>query len=305
MNYGFFIFSLPVTWLLMSIGLLLNIYIVAQNFIWRVKGHSLQTIDILMTSLGLVRILFLISYVPVISSITAVIPIPVNIYQYYDTAVACVMFCSLWWGTVLCVFYCVKITNYSNRLFLRLKMNISRMVPWLLLTSLLVSILCSLPCRWAVFSIHYMNSTQLTNDTNDGNVAININYTNVVITYLAGSIIPFLIFCAAVSLLIASLLKHTRNMSSNNSGFTKSQLDAHKRTIINMTSFLFFYILFLIGINLMPFAFQVENTSYRFLCSILCISYPALHSIMLIANNGNLKRAINAVFRCARKWPHV
>ncbi|XP_063775278.1 taste receptor type 2 member 40-like [Pseudophryne corroboree] len=216
------------------------------------------------------------------------------------TAMTCVEFCSLWWGTVLCVFYCVKITNYSNRLFMRLKMNISRMVPWLLLTSLLVSILCSLARGLVVFSVHYMNSTQVTNSTNNGNLTVQMNRINYMIFKFAASFIPIIIFCAAVSLLIVSLLKHTRNMSSKDSGFTRPQLIAHIRAIVNMTSFLFLYVLFFIVSSLMPLAVRLPSAAFRQL-SICCISYPSLHSIMLIASNGNLKRSIVAALRCTRK----
>ncbi|XP_075056555.1 taste receptor type 2 member 39-like [Mixophyes fleayi] len=217
---------------------------------------------------------------------------------YIITATIFAEFCSLWWGTVLCVFYCVKITNYSNRLFLRLKMSISRLAPWLLLTSMVVSFLSSLP---VLYSAHDMKSTHLINGTKNGNITLERKPRNLEIIKFGGSFIPFIIFCAAISLLIVSLLKHTRNMSSNVSGFTKPQIVAHTMAIMNMASFLFFYVLFFISSNLIPLTFQLQNPVYVLLCRICYFSNPSLHSVMLIVSNGDLKCSFLAVLCCLRK----
>ncbi|XP_075056893.1 taste receptor type 2 member 4-like [Mixophyes fleayi] len=142
MDYTMLTLLLIAIYMLAVIGLLLNAFIVTNNFLRWQKGRTLQTVDIIVTSLGAVRISLLILWL-LIFEITIQVK---YILEYILIVATSVTFCSLWWGTVLCVFYCVKITNYSNRLFLRLKMNISRLVPWLLLTSMMVSVLCSLPC---------------------------------------------------------------------------------------------------------------------------------------------------------------
>ncbi|XP_063775276.1 taste receptor type 2 member 4-like [Pseudophryne corroboree] len=272
-----------------SLGLLLNAFIVTQVFIWWLKLQALQTIDIIMASLGVVRIILLIMCIEkvAVASVTHTIIILKN-SEYYEVALIFVEFCSLWWGTVLCVFYCVKITNYSNRLFMRFKMNISRMVPWLLLTSLLVSFLSSLPIVWCMYPVHHMNSTQDSNSSSTGDEIVEINYGNILIISLTGSMVPFLIFCAANCLLIVSLLKHTRNMSRKNSGFTHVQLDAHLSAIRNMVSFLFFYVLYVISSHVMLLSFQAEDLFYFFICSICVSAYPSLHSVVLVSGNSQL-----------------
>ncbi|XP_075056889.1 taste receptor type 2 member 40-like [Mixophyes fleayi] len=297
MDYTTLILISIAIYTLVIIGLLLNVFIVTNNFIWWQKGHTLQTVDIIVTSLGAVRIILLILWL----FDAEIANLVKDSFEYLAISTLSLEFCSLWWGTVLCVFYCVKITNYSNRLFLRLKMKISRLVPWLLLTSMMVSVLSSLPCVWFVYSVRHMNSTHFINGISDGNITLEINYTNIIIINFGGSFIPFLIFGAAISLLIVSLLKHTRNMNSKDVGFTKPQIVAHIMALINMSSFLFLYVLFFTGLILMPLTCQLQNPLYNYLYNISYVSYPSLHSVMLIVSNRNLKRSILAVLCCVRK----
>ncbi|XP_067424406.1 taste receptor type 2 member 9-like [Emydura macquarii macquarii] len=56
----------------------------------------------------------------------------------------------LWFTACLSIFYCVKITSCKQPLFLRMKQRISVMVPKLLLGSLLVSSVSSIPSIWPV-----------------------------------------------------------------------------------------------------------------------------------------------------------
>ncbi|XP_069830401.1 taste receptor type 2 member 4-like [Dendropsophus ebraccatus] len=278
------IFLLTVNSFLIFLGLLLNLFIVVMNVTWWLKGKALQSIDIIMTSLGSVRIVLLVIYfylsLPLLFSDT-------DTYARFFVMIF-MLFCSLWWSTVLGVFYCVKITTYTNRLFMRLQINISAMVPWMLLGSVVISFVSTLPL-------------QTFTDFTDGNFS---NYEEAVakevfcliIISSAGSIVPILIFCVSICLLIVSLLKHTRNMNGNNSGFAKPQLEAHKNAIVTMVSFLLFYLLQIISWNMLIFNIFTENTTYYYLCSIFVSSYPSLHSILLIASNAKLKRSLLSAF---------
>ncbi|XP_075718018.1 taste receptor type 2 member 1-like [Rhinoderma darwinii] len=302
MNFLAILFLLTVNWFIILIGLLLNLFIVVMNFTWWLKGQALQSIDIIITSLGSVRIILLIIYIfVVLMSDDLIVPVDDSDgTSYRITAILFVIFCSLWWGTVLGTFYCVKITIYRNKLFLRLKMNISSMVPWILVGSMVISFISSLPGLWDVISVDYRNFTSF----DSGNISINegipylkTKFLNLIIINFAGTIIPLLIFCVSIYLLIVSVLKHTKNLNSNHSGFTKAQLEAHKNVIINLVSFLFFYLLFFINSNLLVFTLYTKDSIFIYLCCICVSSYPSLHSILLIVGNAKLKKSILSAFQ--------
>ncbi|XP_075197757.1 taste receptor type 2 member 1-like [Anomaloglossus baeobatrachus] len=273
------------------IGLLLNGFIIAVNLFCWLKHQALQTIDVLLTCLGLTRLIFLIICMDqIIFLITGGSLLQIYDANCIETFLMFIDFCSLWWGSVLCVFYCVKITNYSNRLFIRLKMNISKLVPWMLLFSLVISFLSSLPHTVNIFSIQH-NGTIYNNRT----LGLNVN---LFINIFSGSIIPCLIFCILIYLIILSLLRHTRNMSSQESGFNDTQRDIHISVIRTMISFLVFYIVHSVAYMSISVIVQFRMDTFDFSCFICLCTYPSLHSISLIVSNKQLKKSFLLFFSC-------
>ncbi|KAM4043892.1 taste receptor type 2 member 1-like [Anomaloglossus baeobatrachus] len=270
-----------------------------MNVTWWMKGKDLQPIDIIMTCLGSVRIILLFIYLflaSVVEKVTDMFGLSENISSLV-AAVTFVVFCSLWWGTILGAFYCVKITTYRHQLFVKLKMNISSMVPWMLVGSMFISFISSLPFLWSTFSIKISTIESGNISSNETTARYHARYLNLIIFNCTGTIIPLFMFCVSMYLLIASVVKHTKNMKSNNSGFAKPQLEAHKNAIINMGSFLFFYLLFYLSSQLMILGFYMKDAIFVYLCSIGVSSYPSLHSILLIVNNAKLKKPICSTFQ--------
>ncbi|XP_066445257.1 taste receptor type 2 member 9-like [Eleutherodactylus coqui] len=276
--------------LLLIIGLLLNGFIVIINFFWWIKHQTLQTINVIITSLGLVRIALLGIFAQFIYiAISDISMLHIDAYpETIGTLTVCLMFCSLWWASVLCVFYCVKITNYSNTFFMRLKMKISTMIPWLLLISLVISFISSLPY------IRFIYYLPIVNGTNDG--IMKVNLVNMFIIISTGSVIPFVLCCMAIYLTVVSLLRHTRNMNSRDSGFSDAQRDIHLSVIRNMVSLLLLYALYFVTYVMIPIFIELKynlSVSFIFLCA-----FPNLHSASLIVSNKELKKSFLVVFSC-------
>ncbi|KAG9466014.1 hypothetical protein GDO78_017365 [Eleutherodactylus coqui] len=299
MNVAAIIFLLTGNSSIIFLGFLFNLFIVIMNVTWWLKGKALQSIEIIMTSLGFARIVLLIIYVFImLIGNDLIVPVGTTEILSHTVAIAMfVVFCSLWWGTVLGTFYCVKITTYRNSLFLKLKMNISCVVPWMLVGSTVISFIFCLPCLWVTFPRTLTSIDSGNISTNDLMPHFSPKYLNLIIINFVGAIIPLLIFCVSIYLLMASILKHTRNMKSNNSGFAKPQLEAHKNAVINMVSFLFFYLLYFVNSNLLLLSLHMNDPVFALLCCLCVTSYPSLHSILLIVTNAKLKRCILSAFR--------
>ncbi|XP_068089339.1 taste receptor type 2 member 1-like [Hyperolius riggenbachi] len=292
----FFIFST-----LTFVGLFLNGFIFLKNIIDWVKGRNLQVVDIIIASQSLSRIILLFIYT-VQGCMLFSSELLKCIIIYIDYIISAQMFvvnCSLWWGTVLCVFYCVKIVNCKSRLLTRLKMNISRMVLWQMFGSTVVSFLSSLPYGFCVYSFHKRNSTKMYSRGLE-NTTLAINSTSFFTISIVVSMIPFIIFCMAIILLAAPLFHHIRNMKNKNSGFTKAQLDVTLSALRNILSFFTFYLIFFISLNVQPVFFLQYNYDLICLFSICVVAFPSLHSVVLVASNAKLKQSVIAVLTCSK-----
>nr|XP_023962915.1 taste receptor type 2 member 41-like [Chrysemys picta bellii] len=121
--------------------------IIANGLIEWIRSRKLTCCDMILTSLGISRfflqwtifinnILFALS--PVMNGLCDIRRNLYIFWMYLNTL-------SLWFATWLSVFYCVKIGNFSQPLFLWLKRRISGLVPLLLMGSWLVSLVTCLP----------------------------------------------------------------------------------------------------------------------------------------------------------------
>ncbi|KAG8550100.1 hypothetical protein GDO81_028880 [Engystomops pustulosus] len=197
---------------------------------------------------------------------------------------------NLWFATVLCVFYCVKITSYSWKFFIFLKTKISTLVPWFLLASLLISISSSLPFGLTNHGMQKQNLTNVSmeNLTLSGAQKFKVSL-NLFMLLLLGSILPFLLFFAAIFLLLHSLWMHTRRMRSSGSGFRSPNLKSHFNAVKSMSLFLVLQTMYLV--ITVHFLRTIEANKIAFwIYSILTYSPPAIHSLYIILSNSELKK---------------
>uniref|UniRef100_A0A8C5MGL9 Taste receptor type 2 n=1 Tax=Leptobrachium leishanense TaxID=445787 RepID=A0A8C5MGL9_9ANUR len=273
-----------------TIGLALNGFIVTVNLIWWWKSRTLQTLDLMILNLGLARVMHLIIYSmyesPLFTNMTlhgTEYLLPINL-----CAGACIYYYNLWSGALLCIFYCVKITNYSHRFFTYLKRNLARLVPRFLVASLAISFGCCLPFGWFLYDTETINSINVTGEFYEQRVVQHIY--NILIIHIGSSALPLFLFCTAFSLLIRSLWSHTQHMKGTSYGFRPPQLDAHINALKNMLSFIFLYLISFASSALLPLSLRSNNNMYVRLCTICIFLYPSLHSIPLIWRPSTLQR---------------
>ncbi|XP_069057586.1 taste receptor type 2 member 40-like [Pleurodeles waltl] len=208
-------------------------------------------------------------------------------------------FSSLWCATWLCVYYCVKIANFTNRAFSFLKLRFSKLLPFLLLGSLLVSLAFSLPLCMDIKIFGNMNKTFSQNNTVPAFIA-NINYSSWSLLCTLGSLMPFSLFWLAAALLNISLRRHTlRIKGSDMGGFRNPSIMAHCRAVGIMIVFFLFYASFVAAVNVSASGILCKESLQSFLCEVVISAYPSLHSLALILSNSKLREAAFRALPCA------
>ncbi|KAM5331349.1 taste receptor type 2 member 1 [Glossophaga mutica] len=197
----------------------------------------------------------------------------------------------LWLATWLSVFYCTKISPIAHPLFFWLKLRISKLVPWLILGTLLCTSLTSVFHRkyaWILFQKTWWNLL-FPNATTEVREIKEIPVLQFVILFIE-LFLPLVIFLISALLLIFSLGRHTRQMISTAMGTRPPSVRVHISALWSFLSFLVLYVSqYMMAALVFSQMFNIRNLSFLF-CLLLVGLYPSVHSIVLILGNPKLKQ---------------
>ncbi|CAN2390712.1 hypothetical protein PRIEUP_LOCUS749, partial [Pristimantis euphronides] len=273
-----------------SLGIIINAFIIFVTCIGWKKHRQLHPTDQILLCLALSRLLllllvffinFLLTFFPHLQSHANEFVLVVRLFFSYS---------SIWFGTLLSVFYCMKIAIYNHTLFTYVKTRISKLVPWLIVGSLLASLSSSLPIGWCVFTEHKLDSSNITLHV----ISKVPNFRNLFLIYNFGSSPPLILCCVSVVLLIKSLWSHTRVMQESGN-FGNQNLESHFRVLRSMACFLFLYVSYYIIVNLTATGVVKHDSPWIILCSVFTSTTPVLHSAVLIFNISKLRRAFQSL----------
>ncbi|XP_050807595.1 taste receptor type 2 member 7-like [Gopherus flavomarginatus] len=300
------IFHLIILAIEFSAGVVTNGYIVALNCIDWAKSRTLTSYDKIITSLAFSR--FCLQFLVISNVLSKVYP---NIFDRFETLqprLVIWMFTnqvSLCFASCLSVFYCVKIATFNQSLFSWLKLRLSKLVPWLLLGSILYCLVTTV--AFTLFSYSYWVFSRNSTDCVSTNGTISDNKYNLLkFTFLIhsiGSISPFIVFIASSVLLIISLWRHIRKMNLNsdfNPSFRNPSTDAHVRALKSVVSFFIIYnIYYVVSTFLIGNLFYFNDELKIMVCTFIVAVYPSVHSIILIMGNPKLKLASAKILHSA------
>ncbi|XP_067320951.1 taste receptor type 2 member 8-like [Anolis sagrei] len=271
------------------VGLLGNGFItVVQGHQWLQKGKILPC-DFLLINLSASRFMMLMfnsmGYILYLTSTERCLH---SYKKAYVTVIWTFMnLASLWSTTWLSVFYCVKVTNFTNCLFLWLKPRINKLVPRLLGMSIVISSIFCVPSV-----IEYLRQIR------DGNLTVilpvnvsqnepyNKRLFHLQLSYTS---INICISIIASTFLLASLWKHTRNLKKSGLGSKDLSTQVHMNVIIVVLSYIFFYLAFLAALIIGVTNVFKPHSPESLITDILATSFPSTHSIILISTNPKLK----------------
>ncbi|XP_036608642.1 taste receptor type 2 member 1 [Trichosurus vulpecula] len=278
------------------VGIIANGIIIIVSGLEYTKRKRVTAYDLLLTNLGIFRIL--LELIIVVCNLSFFFTLQLHV----DRAIFIFFFfineVNLWLATNLCVFYCVKIANIFHPFFLWLKMRISRLVPWLILGSLLFSAAISVLHGL----LYWPRTIQDLRRFWAGNITVQVLFQCLLPTpiLLVGLIIPFYIFIAASFLLIHSLCRHTRQMRSTATGFRDASTEAHIHALKSVFSFLILFSSYYVGMTIIVYRVNIERGFLLFVILSVASLYPSVHSIILILGNSKLKNYIRKFLLSAK-----
>ncbi|NXQ32199.1 T2R40 protein, partial [Alaudala cheleensis] len=222
-----------------------------------------------------------------------------NLYAITKIIFTFLNYYSLWCGGWLSLFYCIKVASFTQSLFIWLKQRIARLVPWMLLTSWLCSIIAAISFAWDVYSVH--NFTAPSSMRNSSALRITREDSLGVLLFLSNASIclPLILSVVSSVLLIWSLWMHTRQMQNNASGFRDPSLEAHISAIKSVCSFLMLYIIYFILVLVILFNVFSPLSNGELMCTAVMAACPTGHTMVLIWSNPKFRELP------ARIWRHT
>ncbi|KAM8924663.1 taste receptor type 2 member 40-like [Pelodytes ibericus] len=281
------------------IGLVDNGYIIALCGKGRGKVRSFSPKELLLLSLSSVNLVLQIAslFTNVFSYMWPQIYFLNYVAKLFLFFCLVMVSCSLWISAWFCVYRSIKITNGTSKLAAWLLQKMSNKVLTLILGSMFISIIQSLPV-----SID-MNFIFLKTTSTEGNV------TELVITfssncfmcgtwaYIAVSLIPFVLFFIATITILCSLWRHMKNMKRNARMSGSPRLDKLYRAVTIVTLLQLTCVLFYVSQCFVVTRYVTYGSSSYMLCIVLISTFPALNAAILIMGNQDLYRPVTDIFK--------
>ncbi|XP_077172617.1 taste receptor type 2 member 40-like [Paroedura picta] len=274
------------------LGMALNAFLVAESCIHGLKNRELKSIDKILTALGTTRFCYLQFFLVKVfwMSISTRVFEVTSVYQMFKAAIwflTCTSFC---FSACLCSFYCIKIANFGHRLFVLLKLRISKLVPWMLLAAVLGSLVNTYPFFQGIYSRNCKNSTASTNQTLE-DFTWETNLLSLFVHCSMGFSVAFCISFASSGLLLFSLWRHAHQMQSGWTGFDSPSMAAHFQAVKTIGLLLIVDSVNFLGLMLLlSNVFSETGPTYQ-LITILVYICPSAQSQVIIWGNPRLKRA--------------
>nr|DBA15153.1 TPA: hypothetical protein GDO54_004401 [Pyxicephalus adspersus] len=281
------------------IGILVNGYIVIVNITELVTHRKLGSGDIILTCLALSRfgfqflvlLLYVLSFMflDLVNSQSSINNLKYT-WLFFNNI-------STWLAAFLCAFYCVRIVNIQQCIFVFLKNHFDRFVPCFILASAGISGLCSNSYAFNgfndVFNMSKFNHANLTSPlVLGGSNFVTFSTISAVCSFPA-----FLLFFVSSGLVVGSLLRHTSKVKGQErTGFREPSLKAHYRAVKMMGAFFIFFLLYMISFNLYVSGVLGSDIWGSF-CTMAIGAYPSLHSLVLVIGNPKFKKAFMKILQ--------
>ncbi|XP_064271884.1 taste receptor type 2 member 7-like [Passer domesticus] len=274
-------------------GMWINAFIACVLCIAWVKKKTLNSNEKILLLLGCSRISYL-CFTWVSHFLSVLYPKYLKVHpilQLIATLQTFFNYSNLWVSACLCGFYCIKIANFRNRLFIYLKVKIDRIVPWILLGSEISALAMGMVVSDLIATVQSENCT-FTSQENFWEARIRMDKHFFSSYFIAGFgyAASFMVVIFSAVCLLFSLWRHKRRMQTNS--MKDLSMDAHIKAMKSVLSFLVMYsINFVCLILTIIYATKKEDIMTLLILMYLC-AFPGAHSLILIFSNPKLEKAL-------------
>uniref|UniRef100_A0A6J0SI67 Taste receptor type 2 n=1 Tax=Pogona vitticeps TaxID=103695 RepID=A0A6J0SI67_9SAUR len=282
------------------VGLLGNGFITAVNGHRWLRKRKMLPCDLLLTSLGISR--FLLEVISLMGCVLYYISSEISLDSYAGAVIhfswIFLNMTSLWCATWLSVFYCLKVANFTNPLFIWLKLRVNTLMPRLLGMSITVFTIFILPPF-----VDYSINKKWCNQT--GTLPANASQSAICKTIsglfgppqLVFGSINFSINVTASILLLLSLWKHMRNLKNSSADVKDLSTQVHINVMKPLLFSLFLYLLYFPGMVFFTMNIFTFGRNESLFPRLLLSAFPSAHSIILIVTNPKLKEVSARILR--------
>ncbi|KAM6203100.1 taste receptor type 2 member 16-like [Rhynchocyon petersi] len=280
----------------MVIYVLLSLTIIVQNSVivavlgreW-VQVKRLSPLDMILISLGISKLCL------------QCISMWYNFHSYFHYDYVCLYVgviwnfantTTFWFNSLLAVFYCAKVSSFTHPIFLWLKWRISRLVPWLLLGSLLISFGLNIP-----FAIANQEWSQRPVRSSSRNITMPENL-NLFQQYIGVPhqiiilVVPFLLFLASTIMLIASLLKHLEQMQYHSTGHCYTSMKIHSTALKSLAIFLIFFTSYFLTVFISITGSLFKKNYWYWVWEAVIYTISCIHSTSLMLSSPTLRKCL-------------
>ncbi|NXI22679.1 TA2R9 protein, partial [Sterrhoptilus dennistouni] len=281
-------------------GMWINAFIVCVLGIGWVKKKTLNSNEKILLLLSCSRISHL-GFIGVYFFLSVIYPNYFYVHpilQLLSFFTAFFNYSNLWVSACLCGFYCIKIANFRNRFFIYLKVKIDRMVPWLLLGSMLSALTTGILIYDLTETVQSNNLTfTCLGNFWKADFRMDKYFFSFFLAGVGYAASFMAVICSALFLLF-SLWRHKRMMQTNS--MKDLSMEAHIRAMKSILSFLVMYTINFICLILTVIYNMKNENIMRLLISIYLCAFPGVHSLILICSNPKLEKALIKIISCAK-----
>ncbi|XP_053330336.1 taste receptor type 2 member 40-like [Spea bombifrons] len=277
-------------------------FVVVVNLKDWINTKKLRATDQLITGISMTGLLF-----QLMETIGLCYYVHTNSYLYREKALKpsvaiyrTVMSCNLWFCSWLCVHFCLKIVKINRVTYIYLQRTFHKMLPWLLMPSVVGSILVTVPVVLDLAEDSSpLPSSQTLNTSGEDNVFPTRPYVNISLSYLIyiiGYVLGSSICWMSGLTIVISLYRHMKHMELNAEGSRSPSKEAHIRAVKTLISILVLNLLSLIVLILTTL--KETDPNWPPALTIITSIFHTLSSLSLINGNSKLHKAIISTVTC-------